>query len=116
MNQKRIMGLLNAPKEKRYRSFISSSCDTEEVWIAQCGTTISPFENEVTVWPAREFVELFVNEGHPVVIDVHDFMEELSTIKNPNCIVHVFPNGKDSYDVSIKKLLADIQDELALIE
>lgn len=35
MNEKRILGLMNAPKDKRYRSFCVQAADSEEVWLMQ---------------------------------------------------------------------------------
>ena len=35
MDTKRLMGMMNAPAHKRYKSFCTQAADTEEVWLMQ---------------------------------------------------------------------------------
>lgn len=47
-------------------------------------------------------------------IEVHEFCELL--IANPNRLIRIFPNGKDQVDTTADVLLADIKEELDLVE
>lgn len=118
MDTKRILGMLNAPKHKRYKSFCVQAADTEEVWLMQDVSDVSVFhQDRLCVWPDKAFVTLYRADAIPARLEVHDFMDECRTqIDNGDFIIHVFPNTKDSYDVLASQLLESIQNELDLVE
>ena len=118
MNMNRLLGLWNAPKQKRYKSFCVQAADAQEVWLMQDKPNVPAMEqDELSVWPDKAFVTLYRADAVPVMLEVHDFMEACSArIENRDFIVHVFPNAEDSCDVPASQLLEAVQDELDLVE
>ena len=117
-NVKRIDGLFNAPKDKRYKSFCVQVADTEEVWLMQDTPEVPVLQQDhICVWPDKAFVTLYRDDAIPVMIEVHDFIDECRTrINNQDFIICVFPNTKDCCEILASKLLEAIQDELDLVE
>lgn len=118
MNMKRILGMLNAPKEKRYKSFCVQAADTEEVWLMQDKAEVPVLQQDsLCVWPDKAFISLYRPDAIPVMLEVHDFIDACSSrIEKQDFIIHVFPNTKDSYDVPASQLLESINEELDLVE
>ena len=118
VNMKRVKGLFNAPMDKRYKSFCVQAADCEEVWLMQETPDVPVFQQDrICVWPGKEFVVLYQADAIPVVIEVHDFMDECrNRIKNQDFIIHVFPNTNDCCAVLASRLLVSIQAELNLVE
>ena len=118
MDTKRILGMMNAPKQKRYKSFCVQAADAEEVWLMQDAPDVPVFQQDcLCVWPDKAFVALYRADAIPVMLEVHDFMNECrARIDHQDFIIHVFPNAKDSYDVPASQLLESIQNELDLVE
>ncbi len=106
MNEKMMQGLINAPKEKRYKHFISHACDYEEVWM-------HTQEDGLSLWADQVFAEPLLGRDVAIQMDVHDFIDEYADVEG---IVHVFPNGKDAFDVPVSQLIADLNEELELLE
>ena len=104
MDTKRLMGMMNAPAHKRYKSFCTQAADTEEVWLMQDA-------------PDAAFVSLYRADAVPVMMEVHDFMDACrARMEKQDFVVHVFPNAKDSFDAPVRQLLESLQDELDLVE
>ena len=118
MNTKRILGMLNAPKQKRYKSFCVQVADTEEVWLMQDKVDVPVLQqNNICVWPDKAFVSLYQTDAIPVMMEIHDFMDACSTrIEKQDFIIHVFPSLNDSCDVPASQLLESINEELELVE
>ena len=118
MNTKRILGMLNAPKQKRYKSFCVQVADTEEVWLMQDKVDVPVLQqNNICVWPDKAFVSLYQTDAIPVMMEIHDFMDACSTrIEKQDFIIHVFPRLNDSCDVPASQLLESINEELELVE
>jgi len=118
MNTKMLVGMYNAPKNKRYKSFAVQAADSETVWaLAQAeGEDVVRREN-VYVWPMKEFVKMYRSSAIAVEMDVHDFMEVCrARMEQQDFIIHVFANGADSCDVYASELLERLQEELDLVE
>ena len=111
----RFEGLMKAHPKKRYKSFVTSVADCEEVWtdasFSEAETTV---EEMISVWPEKEFAQAACTQREAVMIEVHDFCRILQN--NPHVVVRVFPNGIDYFDTDAEKLLLDIESELELIE
>lgn len=118
MNMKMLVGMYNASKNKRYKSFAVQAADNETVWaLAEAeGEDVVRQEN-VYVWPMKEFVEMYRPAAVAVEMDVHDFMEACrARMGREDFIIHVFPNDVDSCDIYASELLERMQEELDLLE
>lgn len=118
MNTKRILGMMNAPKQKRYKSFCVQVADTEEVWLIQDKADVPVLQQEsICVWPDKAFISLYKADAIPVMMEVHDFMDACNArIEKQDFIIHVFPNMENSCDVPASQLLESISEELDLVE
>lgn len=114
MNTKMLVGMYNAPKEKRYKSFVTRSADSGEVWLLQDIRTLTVLdESKICVWPNKEFALMYCSSATPVMMDVEDFISECREKLNINTmIVHVFPNHSDSFDILLGELLDYMQEEV----
>lgn len=105
----RFDGILNAPPQKRYRNFVSTSADWEQVWLYK--------GDPWCVWAEREFAVHMVPEEQLVQVDVHDFCNELlSEAAAQGISISVFPNGTNSQVVSAEELREALLTELERIE
>ena len=118
MDTKRLMGMMNAPAHKRYKSFCTQAADTEEVWLMQDAPDAPAAQQDsLCVWPDRAFVSLYRADAVPVMMEVHDFMDACrARMEKQDFVVHVFPNAKDSFDAPVRQLLESLQAELDLVE
>lgn len=120
MNSKKYYGLRNAPAAKRYKSFLNSVVDQEEVWLLQAEDGYATVDLDDTiylmVWPAQEFCAFIQEEGEfPVAIEIHDFLEKCRDV-DQSIKIMVFPTEKDSYIVTANQLCIDIEEYLAEVE
>lgn len=120
MNEKQFQGLLKAPPEKRYKSFLTTVADLEEVWLLSSEEGYATFDADdyihLLVWPYKEFAEAFQQEGEQVVsMDVHEFAEQCKTLEG-NIRFMVFPTKENAYVVDAEKFANDICDYLAQVE
>ena len=120
MNEKGLLGLLNSSPEKRYKSFLSTVADLEEVWLLFSKEGYATFDEDdfvhLLVWPRQEFAEMFKSENEEVVsIEVHKFIEQCETVEE-NVRFMVFPTNTDSYVVTAEKLINDINEALEEVE
>lgn len=117
-NMKRALGIFNAPKEKRYKSFCVQAADNEEVWLMQETPDVPVLrQDRICVWPDKESVTLFKADAVPVMMEVHDFMDECrARMNHQDFVIHVFPNTRDFCEVPAGRLLESIQEELDYVE
>lgn len=120
--EKRFFGILNASAKKRYRNFISTVADREEVWLLENGEGYATFDDEekiyLLVWPEQEFAKWFSKEDENAVsIEVHEFCRRCLEMKDDSKIQFmVFPTEKDSWVVDTETILANILEELDRVE
>lgn len=120
LNSKAMEGLINSSPEKRYKSFLNTVADLEEVWLLSSKEGYATFdENDyinVLVWPRKEFCELFMSSDEKAVsIEIHKFLENCKKMED-NIRFMVFPNNFDSYVVTVEQLCLDIQEHLDELE
>lgn len=110
--------MLNALKQKKYKSFCIQVADTEEVWLMQDNVDVPVLQrNNICVWPDKAFISLYQANAIPAMMEVQDFMDACSArIEKQDFIIHTFPNMKDSCDVPASQLLESINEELELVE
>lgn len=113
-------GIIKAGPEKRYKNFIATVADLEEVWMLSSNDGFASFDDDninLLVFPTKEYAEKFSDGEVPIAIDVHDFCNRCSSC-NPEEKIRfmVFPNGKDAFVVDVEKMLYDISAELDKIE
>lgn len=117
---KRFEGLLSASPEKRYKNFISTVVDREEVWILSNGNGYATYDDEnytnLLIWSEKQFAEMFADGDNAVSIEIHDFCQRCKEMLNNNIGFLVFYNGQDAYWADTNKILNDIQEELSLVE
>ena len=119
LNDKAINSLLSSSPEKRYKSFLNTVADWEEVFVG-----ITPDGNSfatddkgcILLWSHKEICELMVSSHHiPKVIEVHDFLKYCESIGDAT-MFSVFPTTENSNIVSAKQLVLDINEHLDEVE
>ena len=119
LNKEAFEGLLKTTPQKRYKSFLNTVTDREEVWglISTDQKTLAVSNDGcIMVWPYKEFCELMLSPNYsPQVIEVHDFLELCKTLKKSACF-SIFPTNENSYVVSAEQLCIDIQEHLDELE
>ena len=108
-------GLMNAHPRKRYKSFVNTVADTEQVWL-DCDPSqlVLTEQCPISVWPEEMFASAVCSDKAVFSIEVHEFCELMMAC--PNRSIRVFPNGTDYVDTTADALLADIEEELDLLE
>lgn len=120
LNSKAMNGLLNAPPDKRYKSFLNTVADLQEVWLlssqdGEATLTLNGFIH-VLLWPREEFCRLMMTHDQETMpIEVHDFLEKCKKLDNSTRFM-VFPTKENSYIVTAEQLCRDIQDHLDEVE
>lgn len=120
MNERGLNGLLNTSPEKRYKSFLTTVADLEEVWLLSSDEGYATFYADnyihLLIWPRKEFAEMFKEDDEKVIsIEVHKFIEQCEAV-DENVRFMVFPTDKDSYVITAENLINDINDYLDEIE
>ncbi len=120
MNEKGLRGLLNTSPEKRYKSFLSTVADLEEVWLLSSNEGYATFDADnyidLLIWPRKEFAEMFKEDDEEVIsIEIHQFIEQCKTL-DENIRFMVFPTNNDSYVVETETLINDINNSLDEVE
>ena len=120
MNEKRLQGMMSAPPDKRYKSFLTTVADLEEVWLLSSEDGYATFDADgyihLLVWPRKEFAELFKGNDEEVIsMEIHEFVEQCKTIEE-NVRFMVFPTNDNSYVVDAGKLVDDINAYLEEVE
>lgn len=109
MNVKRFVNLINAQPAKRYKSFVTEVCDTEDVWLSK---TLS---GKISVWAEKCFAENLHDSGELLFMDIHDFADLLKSMDS-ECFINVFPTNESNFLVRSEDLLNSIVEELNRIE
>ena len=102
LNQKQIEEILAKKPENRYKYFIKTVAEEEEVWglADDEGWLLLEVEGEeqdaLAVFPNREFAEIFQKEGgfddmRVEALDLFEFQEWLEDFEVENMKVAVFP-------------------------
>ncbi|MBQ3099512.1 MAG: DUF2750 domain-containing protein [Clostridia bacterium] len=118
LSDKAKEGLVNASPEKRYKSFLTTVADREEVWILSsdegCTTLDIDGYINIMVWPRKELC--FSIEGEsPESIEIHDFLDYCEELDDSYRFM-VFPTEVDSYIVSVEKMREDLEYYLSQVE
>ncbi|MBQ6645637.1 MAG: hypothetical protein IJM56_03040 [Clostridia bacterium] len=109
MDKRKYIGLVKATPQKRYKSFVTTICDRDEVWL------YVSMEGNVSVWPQKSFGEALYNTDELQCIDVHEFINYLLH-KQMDAIINVFPTTENNHPVRTDELLCYIREELDRIE
>lgn len=119
----KFTGILHATPEKRYKNFISTVVDTENVWMLSNQQGFATIDKEdsiyLLVWPAQEYAKYFSKEENdkPTAIEIHDFCDRCREIcKDTNIKFMVFPTDENSFVINTEYLLYDIEEELDRVE
>ena len=120
MNEKQLQGLMKASPEKRYKSFLTTVVDREEVWLLSSEEGYATFDADgfihLLIWPRKEFAELFKGNDEEVIsMEIHEFVEQCKTVEE-NIRFMVFPTNDNSYVVDAEKLMDDINACLEEVE
>lgn len=119
LNDKAISGLLKSTPEKRYKSFLTTVADREEVFVG-----VTPHKDVfatddkgfMLLWAHQEICELMISTNQiPRAIEIHDFLEYCGSIGNSTTF-SVFPTNENSYIISAKQLILDINEYLDQVE
>lgn len=116
----KFYGILKASPEKRYKNFISTVADREEVWMLSNDDGYASIEDDyinLLVFPEKEYAKVFCDGEIPVPINIHDFCDRCSDLDPKSKIrFMVFPNGANAFVVDGEKIFNDIMEELDKIE
>lgn len=119
LNAKAIEGLSKSSPKKRYKSFLTTITDRQEVWalISNDQKTLAVNDDGyIMVWSYIEFSELMQSPNYNIItIEVHDFLEQCKALDGSTCL-SIFPTNENSYIVSAKQLCIDIQEYLDQVE
>ena len=117
-----MRGLMAASAEKRYKNFLSTAADSEEVWMLASEDGYASFDTDdgkicLLVWPERCFAEWFADGDEPELVEVHDFCDRCREVEDDDAILFaVFPTEGDSFVVTPSELLSDLEEALAELE
>lgn len=120
LTEKAFNGLIKASPEKRYKNFLNTVADLEEVWLlySEDGYVTIDFDGfiHILLWPQKEFCECFMSENEkPLSIETHEFLEKCKDLDSTIRFM-VFPTDINSYVVTAKQLYSDITEHLEEIE
>ena len=119
LNDKAINGLLRSTPEKRYKSFLTTVADLEEVFVG-----ITPHEDVfatndrgfILLWAHQEICELMISTNQiPKTIEIHAFLEYCESIDDSTTF-SICPTNENSYIISAKQLILDINEYLDQVE
>ncbi len=118
--EKYIKGVMSAPPEKRYKTFLTTAADTESVYVLSNDEGFVMYGDETVecllVWPKKEFITFAASEDdEPFEMDVHDFIEMCREEIGDDDVM-VFPTDVDGYIVSGNSLAEDLEAFLAEVE
>ena len=120
MKARALVGLWNAPSEKRYKSFLNTVTDKEYVWLINSSDGYKVFDMDgwynIMVWPEKEFCEPFVREGEYIdYLEIHQFLEKCNLLDKKYRFM-VFPTDVNAFIVSREQLCIDLISHLEQIE
>ena len=119
LSEKAISGLLNASPEKRYKSFLNTIVDIEELWFMRLESEHREAGKEglyAALWPCEEVLRGYnIKNENPTTMEIHEFLQ---LCKEQDKTIHfvVFPTDKDSWVVTCEQLYQDIIEHLEEIE
>lgn len=121
INQKKLLGIINAPSNKRYKNFINTAVDSETVWLLDGGDGYCTYDTDnminIIVYPTEEIADYFSEGAVPVMMEIHDFCKECKKlVNNKNVGFAVFPNDTNAIQVSPQVLYEDLIDALVEVE
>lgn len=119
MNREQIEMLMNSVPEKRYRSFISSVAQGNDIWyLFGSDSGFTHFDDDgfinVPLWAYSEFSDYFKTllgdetDAKPHSHTVDEFFAMADALDDYVRFV-VFPTSKDGYVVSCKQLCEDLK-------
>ena len=117
----RLNGVRSASPEKRYRNFINTAADREQVWVLSSEDGFATWDEDdmirLIVFPTQDAAELFADGDRPFPIEVHDFLQRCREIReNDHFGFMVYPNGIDAFVVSTDRMIQDLTEALCLVE
>lgn len=118
---KRMLGIISAPSVKRYKNFINTVVDMEEVWLLDSGEGYCTFDENgeinIIVYPTEEIAHYFSQGTKPVSMEIHEFCVECrKLIDEENIGFAVFPNNENAIKVSPQELYDDLLSALEEVE
>ena len=114
----KMKGVSNASPENRYKNFISTVADREEVWVLENDDGYATWDDargmiRLIVYPTQEAAEMFADNDKPVSIEIKSFLHRcVDQLENTEIGFLVFPNGTDGYAVRTDQMIKDLVDEL----
>lgn len=120
LSEHAVEGLMAASPEKRYKSFLNTVTDLEEVWFLSGKAGYATIDIDgyvhVLIFPRREFCEILMSDDErPSSMEIHDFVESCQSL-DENIRFMVFPTKENSYIVTSSRLCEDIAAYLEAIE
>ena len=120
MKDTAIQGLLHASPEKRYKSFLNTVADRQDVWLLFSEEGYATLDLDgfvhVLVWPRKEFCSLYQSDAEKAVaMEVHDFIEKCEELEESVRFM-VFPTNENCYIVTAQQLREDLQIHLEELE
>ena len=120
LSARAVEGLLSAPPEKRYKSFLNTVTDLEEIWFISGKSGYSSIDIDgyihILVFPRKEFCEILMSDDErPYSMEVHDFLGKFHS-SDENIRFMVFPTKENSCIVTSHQLCEDIAAYLEEIE
>ena len=120
LSEKAIQGLLNASPEKRYKSFLSTVTDLQEIWLLLSKEGYATLDLDgvvhVLVWPRKEICLLYrTGSEEAVSMEVHSFIERCKKLEEDIRFM-VFPTEKDTFIVTVQQMCEDLVNHLEELE
>ena len=119
MKPEQFSGLMKASPEKRYKSFLTTVADLEDVWMLASEDGYATLELDgyihLLIWPRREFAEAFQQEDEIISMDVHVFLEQCKELTEDIRFM-VFPTDDNAYVVDPERLISDLCEYLDEVE
>ena len=117
----RLRGVMNASAEKRYKNFITTVADYEQVWVLDNEEGYATIDQDgfvsLIVYPKEEDAEFFAKGDIPTPIDIDDFMDRCQeSLEDPYFRFAVYPTDEDVLIVSTSQMIEDLEEELSLYD
>ena len=121
MDIKMLLGIINAPIRKRYKNFVNTVVDTEEVWLLDGGNGYCTYDDgvkiNIIVYPFKEFASYFSEGATPVAMEIHEFCNECKKMfGESDYFFAVSPNNENAIQVTPQQLYYDLMEALAEVE
>lgn len=122
---KKLDGILNSTTAKRYKNFITTIADTEEVWLLRSSRGYATMDADgyinLLVFPDKEFAEwyrdCYFKKDQLECLDVNTFLERCNDLLSQEEVRFlVSPNDSNGYIVAADKIIDDLTEELDRVE